>query len=234
MGFQPDVIHCHDWHAGMMPVLLTQYRNQEFFSQDQNGLYHPQPPVPRGVSQEYPGGSPGAGLGALSTSMGWNSRPGELHERWPELCQHALTTVSPTYAQEIQIPFTVANLEGSAGQAQSFLSGILNGIDRRGMESPDRSAYLKKLHLALPKRKAENKQPSRQSLGLRQMTSNIPMIGMVTRLARQKGLDLVAHVLEEMLELDLQIVVLGTGEAQFEELFQALCREVSREGERQH
>lgn len=217
MGFQPEIIHCHDWHAGMVPVLLTQYRNQEFYSRIKT--------VFTVHNLQYQGVFPKSVLGDL-LGLGWehfNVNGVEFHDQVSFMkgglnYANALTTVSPTYAQEIQHPFYGANLEGVLARRQSFLSGILNGIDTEEW-NPQTDAHLTRNYTWRSwKRKEENKTALQEELGLRQ-DPNIPLIGMVTRLAKQKGLDLVAHVLHEILEMDLQIAVLGTGEAQFEEMF---------------
>jgi starch synthase len=218
LDFQPDVIHCHDWHAGMIPVLLTQYRNQEFFSQIKTVFtIH---------NLQYQGVFPKSILGDL-LGLGWehfNVNGVEYHDQVSFMkgglnYANMLTTVSPTYAQEIQTPFFGADLEGVLSRRQSFLRGIINGIDQAKWNPQTDPHLVKNYTWRSPQRKAENKLALQAELGLHPDAS-IPMLGMVTRLARQKGLDLVAHVLEELLELNLQIVVLGTGEAEFEQMFQ--------------
>ncbi|NLL41782.1 MAG: glycogen synthase GlgA [Firmicutes bacterium] len=217
MGFQPDLIHCHDWHTGMLPVMLTQYRNQEFYSKIKTIFtIH---------NLQYQGVFPKSVLGDL-LGLGWehfNVNGVEFHDQVSFMkgglnYANALTTVSPTYAQEIQYPFYGADLEGVLARRQSFLSGILNGIDTREWNPQTDLHITRNYSWRSWKRKEDNKLALQAELGLKQ-DADIPMIGMVTRLAKQKGLDLVAHVLPEILELNLQIVVLGTGEAQFEEMF---------------
>ncbi|HHT69276.1 MAG TPA: glycogen synthase, partial [Firmicutes bacterium] len=217
LDFQPDVIHCHDWHAGMIPVMLTQYRNQEFFRSIKTVFtIH---------NLQYQGVFPKSILGDL-LGLGWehfNVNGVEYHDQVSFMkgglnYSNALTTVSPTYAQEIQTPFYGADLEGVLARRQSFLSGIINGIDTEEW-NPQTDPYIVRNYTWRSlKRKEENKVALQEELGLTQ-DPGIPMLGMVTRLARQKGLDLVAHVIQEILELNLQIVVLGTGEEQFEQMF---------------
>ena len=217
LDFKPDVIHCHDWHAGMIPVLLTQYRNQAFFSRIKTIFtIH---------NLQYQGVFSKSILGDL-LGLGWehfNVNGVEYHDQVSFMkgglnYANALTTVSPTYAKEIQTPFFGADLEGVLSRRQSFLSGIINGIDVEEW-NPQTDPHLARNYTwRSSKRKAENKLALQKELGLKE-EPNIPLLGMVTRLARQKGLDLVAHVLKEILELNLQIVVLGTGEAEFEQMF---------------
>ena len=217
LHFQPDVIHCHDWHSGMIPVMLTQYGNQAFYAKIKTVFtIH---------NLQYQGVFPKSVLGDL-LGLGWehfNVNGIEFHDQVSFMkgglnYSNAITTVSPTYAQEIQTAYYGADLEGVLARRQSFLTGIINGIDLDEWD-PKTDPYLVKNYTwRSPKRKQENKVALQGELGLAQ-DSNIPMVGMVTRLARQKGLDLVAHVLEEILKLNLQLVVLGTGEPEYEQMF---------------
>lgn len=217
LGFQPDLIHCHDWHAGMIPVMLTQYRNQEFFKQIKTVFtIH---------NLQYQGVFPKAILGDL-LGLGWehfNVNGVEFHDQVSFMkgglnYANALTTVSPTYAEEIQTPFYGANLEGVLTRRQSFISGIVNGIDVEVWNPQTDPLITKHYTWRSLGRKEANKLALQGELGLKQ-DPKMPMLGMVTRLARQKGLDLVAHIIEEMLQLNLQVVVLGTGELEYEQMF---------------
>ncbi len=217
LGFKPDVIHCHDWHAGMIPVMLTQYRNQEFYNQMKTVFtIH---------NLQYQGVFSKSILGDL-LGLGWehfNVNGVEYHDQVSFMkgglnYANVLTTVSPTYAQEIQTSFYGADLEGVLARRQSFLSGIINGIDVETWNPKTDPHVTRNYTWRSYERKEENKVALQEELGLKQ-DPNVPMLGMVSRLARQKGLDLVAHVLSDMLELNMQIVVLGTGEPEFEEMF---------------
>ncbi|MFZ3373088.1 MAG: glycosyltransferase, partial [Desulfitobacteriaceae bacterium] len=127
-----------------------------------------------------------------------------------------ITTVSPTYAQEIQNPVYGEKLEGILLKRREFLLGILNGIDYE-IYNPNQDTFLLTPFNTSPQTKAENKDHLQRNLGL-PARSNTPLLGMVSRLVEQKGLDLLAHVLEEMLTLDVQLVILGSGEQRYEEM----------------
>ncbi|NLK09229.1 MAG: glycogen synthase, partial [Firmicutes bacterium] len=131
---------------------------------------------------------------------------------------NALTAVSPTYAQEIQTAFYGAGLEGVLARRQSFLRGILNGLDYEQW-NPQIDPHIPKNYTWRSiQRKEENKRQLQAELNLPQ-DPQIPVLGLVSRLAAQKGLDLLAHVLEEILDLNLQLIILGTGEKEYEDLF---------------
>ncbi len=217
LNFQPDLIHCHDWHAGMIPVMLTQYRNQAFYSSIKTVFtIH---------NLQYQGVFSKSLLGDM-LGIGWehfNVDGVEYHDQISFMkgglnYSNALTTVSPTYAEEIQTPFYGADLEGVLARRQSFLTGIINGIDEEEWDPQTDPHLVRNYTWRSLKRKAENKVALQEQLGLAQ-EPEMPLMGMVSRLARQKGLDLVAHILEEILQLNLQLVVLGTGDAEYEQMF---------------
>ena len=223
LDFRPDLIHCHDWHAGMIPVMLTQYRNQEFFSKIKTVFtIH---------NLQYQGVFSKSILGDL-LGLGWehfNVNGVEFYDQVSFMkgglnYANALTTVSPTYAQEIQTDFYGAQLDGVLARRQSFLSGIINGIDTETW-NPETDPYISENYTwKTYKKKEENKKALQEELGLKQDKS-IPLVGMVTRLASQKGLDLVAQVIDDILELNLQLVVLGTGEKEFEAIFSEYAKQ---------
>ena len=216
LEFQPDVIHVHDWHAGMVPVFLTQYRRYEFYKKMKtvftvHNLQY-QGIFPKVIMQELLG-------------LGWEHfhvDGVEFHDQ-VNFMKGALnysdevTTVSPTYAMEIQNPFFGYQLDGILRKRSNDLKGILNGLDYNVWNPQTDKLIYAKYSAEKPKDKAKNKAALQKDLGL--PTKDVPIIGMVTRLAGQKGLDLIAHVLPDILQMDVQFVVLGTGEKQFEDLF---------------
>jgi len=217
VGLKPDIIHCHDWHTGMIPVMLKQYRNQPFYDWIKTVFtIH---------NLQYQGVFSKSMLGDV-LDIGWEHfHPDgiEFHDQVSFMkgglnYSDWITTVSPTYAQEIQDPFYGANLEGVLRRRQGQLSGILNGLDYEEWD-PHTDPYLKENYTFRSiKRKMRNKQHLQERLGLPE-DGSVPLLAMVTRLASQKGLDLVARVMEEILRTGVQFVVLGTGEAQYEDFF---------------
>ena len=129
-----------------------------------------------------------------------------------------ITTVSPTYAQEIQNAYYGEKLEGLLQMRSKSLVGILNGVDYETY-NPDQDPYLLTSLNSSPQAKEENKADLQRVLGL-SVRGDVPVLGIVSRLVDQKGLDLLKHVMEEILTLDVQLVILGTGEHRYEEMLQ--------------
>lgn len=217
LDFQPDVIHCHDWQSAMVPVLLkAHYGHLDFFSNMKTvltihnlkyqGLFgrdHLQDLF--GLSYDY-----FTGL-TLELHGGASFLKGGL------LFADRITTVSQTYAEEIKTPYYGENLDSLLRYRDDQLVGIVNGIDYESFDPMTDSHLFVNFRDSIPK-KRQNKLGLQERLGL-PVRNDVPMIALVTRLVQQKGLDLVQHVLHELLSLDVQFVILGTGEYRYEQLF---------------
>lgn len=131
----------------------------------------------------------------------------------------AVTTVSSTYAEEIKTPFYGEGLDGLLRARKGDLRGIVNGIDYEEF-NPETDPHIPNPYNAVNfrKEKVKNKRALQQELGLRQDDRKM-MIGIVSRLTDQKGFDLIAYVMNELCQDDVQLVVLGTGEERYENMF---------------
>jgi starch synthase len=130
----------------------------------------------------------------------------------------AFTTVSERYADEMKYPYFGEHLDGIIRKHQNKLTGILNGIDYNEY-NPGKDPHIAvNYDLRSVKRKKENKAALQKKFGL-PVDEDVPLIAMVTRLVDMKGLDLIAHIFDELLSEDLQFVVLGTGEKKYEDMF---------------
>ena len=216
LDFEPDIIHCNDWQTAAIPYLLRhQYRplfpNTKCVFTIHNikyqGIY--------GFSDinQY------LHLGFLPSDLEYygkiNLMKGALYSA------DLVTTVSPTYAQEIKDPYYGEGLDSVIGDVGDHVVGILNGIDE-SIYTPKDDPALFVPYTTSKKKKAENKKALQDYLDL-PIREDVPMISMITRLVEQKGLDLVANVIHEILQLDLQLVVLGTGEANYENLLRSIA-----------
>lgn len=217
LDFQPDVIHCHDWQTGMIPVLLkAHYQHLPFYSEmktmstvhnlkyqgvfDQSLLKDL-----FGLSDDHFTGT------ALELHGGASFLKGGL------LYSDQITTVSQTYAEEIQTPFYGESLDSLLRHRKDQLTGIVNGIDYDVFDPMTDSHLVVNYRDSIPK-KQQNKLALQERLGL-PVNADVPMIALVTRLVQQKGLDLIQHVISEILALDIQLVVLGTGDYGYEQMF---------------
>ena len=132
-------------------------------------------------------------------------------------CSNKVTTVSPTYANEILNSYYSFGLQDILGARKYKLSGIINGIDVETNDPATDKALFKNYDKNTVADKAANKKGLQQMLNLDQ-NPNVPVIGMVTRLTEQKGMELIASVFEEILSKGVQMVVLGSGDWKYESL----------------
>ncbi|MCK4507546.1 MAG: glycogen synthase, partial [Desulfuromonadales bacterium] len=212
--FVPDVIHAHDWQAGLIPVYLHQQRGHDSFFANTRTLFTIHNLGYQGVFPEETGRALGLD-DALLTSDGL-----EYHGQISLLkggIRYAdqINTVSPTYCQEIQTTECGIGLDGLLRSRADQLHGLLNGLDGQ-LWSPANDQSL--AHNYTPDElsgKIACKQELQQELGL-QLSSETPIVAMVTRLDAQKGIDLVLESWDKLMSRDLQLVILGTGNPDFE------------------
>jgi len=208
LAWRPDVVHCHDWQTGLVPVLLAQ-----------------EPERPATVftihNLAYQGLFPRETLTALGLSDAfWSPERLEFHGQLSFIkgglvYADRLTTVSPSYAREILTPEFGDGLDGLLRHRAYVLSGILNGIDDRVWNPAHDSHLVAGYSADRFAAKQQNKTALQRQLGL--PASAVPLIGMVGRLVEQKGVDLVLEALPQLMELPLQLALLGSGEAGYED-----------------
>ena len=219
MDWIPDVIHCHDWQAGLVPVYLrTMFDNTPIarakvmitiHNLKFQGIYN----IP---TIKYWSGLPDYVFNKDALKQGYddaNMFKGGL------AYSNVITTVSGTYAQEIQTPFYGENLDAHLRYHSAKLHGIVNGIDY-GMWDPATDKLLAAPYdvTDVIEKKKKNKLAMQESLGLEQ-DENKFVIGLISRLTDQKGLDLVNAIVPQLMDGNTQVVVLGTGDAVYEDSF---------------
>lgn len=220
IDFAPDVIHCHDWQTGLLPVYLhTEFGDDNFYA---------------GIKTVF-------SIHNLKFQGRWRIReviditglPEQIFntkelESYGEanylkggvVYADAITTVSPSYANEITTQEGGEGLDGLMNAKRDRLRGILNGIDYDEF-NPETDPYIEtnftSKNVAVAKRK--NKLALQKELGL-PVRDDVFMIGIVSRMTEQKGFDLITYILDELVtKLDVQVVVLGTGESKYENVF---------------
>ncbi len=218
IGFKPDIIHCNDWQTGVVSVFLKAHFLQDEFYNNIKTLYTIH-------NLKYQGVFPKEILGDI-LGLGWdyfNADGLEFHDcvnymKAGIAYSDVITTVSRTYAEEIKSDFYGENLNGMMNKRSDRIHGIVNGIDYQENDPLNDKRIFKNFSVDNLEGKLENKTMLQQGLGLPQKTDT-PMISIVSRLVDQKGFDLIDCVLEELLMMDLQLIVLGTGDERYEEMF---------------
>ena len=143
------------------------------------------------------------------------------------VCADRVTTVSPTYARELKEPFFAYGLANIIRSNEKKLVGIINGIDTQAFSPAVGTDIDYSFDVNSHKEgKAKNKLALQKKLGLTE-AADVPLVVMITRLTHGKGIDLVLHVFEEMMEQNIQFVLLGTGEESYERIFSDLCARYS-------
>jgi len=220
--FKPDIINCNDWQTALVPVYLnTIYKYDPFFA-DTKVLFTIHNMAYQGIfpTDEYKN----IGLDWVLFSIDYFEFYGKVNLMKAGLVySDAISTVSPTYAKEILTKEYGCGLEGVLKVREKDLYGILNGLDHNAWDPAADTRIFKKYSIDTAGDKVINKEKLQQELGLK-VDPAIPMIGMISRLADQKGLDILAKIIEGLLNLKLQFVLLGTGDNKYHILFEKMAK----------
>lgn len=213
----PDIIHCHDWQTGLVSVYLrTLYYHHDLFKNvkriftihniEYQGKYSNDSDIVEDVF-----GIDANDSYLLEYNGCLNIMKGAIE------CSNIVSTVSPSYAEEIMTPEYAHGLHEEVIRAynEGKVCGILNGIDTTFYNPKSDKALFEKFDKKDISGKAVNKQELQKMLGLPE-NKNVPVIGMVSRLVAHKGLDILRKAFEQVINLDVQLVVIGTGDAYYE------------------
>lgn len=208
LNWRPDIVHCNDWQTGLLPALLAQHDRRPAMVFTIHNLAY-QGLFPEDTRYRL----------SLPPSL-WSMHALEFYGQLSFIkgglvfADH-VTTVSPTYAQEIQTPEFGYGLDGLLRHRADRLSGILNGIDTDAWD-PAKDSYISQRYSARSfNRKKINKTALQATLGLAAEPER-PLIGMVGRLVEQKGADLVLHAWAELASSGVQLALLGSGDSGLE------------------
>lgn len=228
LDFTPDVIHCNDWQTGLVPAYLkTLYAKDEFFKNTST------------IFTVHNLGYQGKfwALDMPMTNLPWEIFNINGIEYYGDISflksglmfSDVLSTVSKGYSREIQTPEFGLGMEGVLQYRKKDLYGIVNGVDYE-VWSPENDKFIKKTYSTNGKT-SEGKKTCREDLlkefGLK-AAKDVPIIGMISRFADQKGFDILAEALPELMKQNLVMVILGTGEQKYHDLFTALNKEYSK------
>lgn len=215
-GFKPDILHCNDWHTALAPVFLREfyqgmplYENVSTIFSIHNIAFQGQ--FSAKVLEDICGLAhiPAAAYQLTCGHDAINFMQGALNY------SDAITTVSPTYAGEIQTPAYGEHLDGVLRRRREALQGIVNGIDTDHFNPETDPAIAQNFSVDDRSGKAVCKAKLQEELSLT-VRNDQPLMTMVTRLTRQKGMDLVTYALDRILSNGVQVAVLGTGDYEYE------------------
>lgn len=219
IDFKPDIIHCHDWQAGLLPVYLkTQFAANPFYKDIKTVItIH---------NLQY------QGMTAIDRLKDLSGLPNEVFTADKLECYGGgnmlkggltyadeITTVSDSYAEEVQMPYYGEKLDGLLRARKGSLTGIVNGIDY-GIYNPMTDPMILHHYGAEDRKegKKANKLALQKRLGLPE-NPEVFTIGVISRLADQKGFDLFDYVMEDICKEDVQFILLGSGEPRYENMF---------------
>lgn len=216
--WKPDVIHCNDWHTGMIPVLLRcEYIENDFYKNIKTifsihnilfqGVFSPDIlPDLFGYDREL------FNNGSLEFYGGVSFMKGGINY------SDKVSTVSYTYAEELKTPQYGERLDGVLRERGDYIQGVVNGIDYDEYDPNNDQHIYKNFNGDLLEDKVFNKVELQRELGL-PINKDIPVLAVVSRLTNQKGIDLIINIADRLLQNNVQIVVLGTGDWYYEEHF---------------
>ncbi len=221
-NFMPDIIHCNDWHTALIPVFLHEhYRGALGFDRIKTvfTIHNLK------FQGQYDKFVTGDILGLQNSPAG----PQMIHDDAVNFMQgaviyaDAVTTVSPTYAQEICTPRYGEGLEGLFQSRSYKLSGIINGIDKKDINPEDDKRLACNFTSDDLSGKAKCKSELQKELGF-EVNPDIPLFCMVSRLTVQKGANLIKNLLGTFSDREMQLAILGTGDKEFERAFEGMAR----------
>lgn len=219
VDFKPDLIHCHDWQTGLIPVYLkTEFAANPFFWGIKTIM------TIHNLRFQ--------GIWDIKTFKGLTGLPADLFTpdklefnkdanmlKGGIVYSDFITTVSETYAREIQTDYYGEGLNGLLSARNQSLFGIVNGIDYTLYDpKTDEAIFKKYTPRSVTKGKAANKAALQEMLGL-EVNPDKYMIGLISRLTDQKGLDLISYGMDRIIDDNTQLVVIGTGERRYEDMF---------------
>ncbi len=216
LNFQPDIIHLNDWQTGPVALMLKDHYSTDPFYKNIATIYTVH-------NLQYQGNFPKETLKLLGLSERYFSPEGvEFFGTFSFMktglkFADIINTVSRTYAREIQTPQYGERMDGLLRMRSSDLHGIVNGINYHEFNPKTDPRIYKNYSSENALAKQENKFALQKEMGL--PVKDVPVIGLVSRLVDQKGLDLISEIIDQMLSQDLQFVLLGEGEERYQNFF---------------
>ena len=218
LGWQPDVIHCNDWQTGPIPLLLRTGYGGPF--------YHRIATVFTIHNLQYQGNFPPEALALFDLDEDFFTPEGIEFYGTVSFMKAGIkyadvvSTVSRTYAREIQTPAMGERMDGILRQRSDDLYGIVNGINYHEFDPGTDQRIYRNFDAHDPAGKKDNKYALQKEMGL--PVRDVPVLGLISRLVDQKGLDIILEIVDELMPAEMQLVVLGSGDPHYEKLFARL------------
>ena len=222
IDFRPDIIHVHDWQASCVPLYLKAKFGPDPFYKNCRTLLTIHNLAYQGLfaREQFPK----LGLDWSLFSIDGLEFYGKINLlKGGIIFSDCINTVSPTYASQIQTGDFGCGLEGVLAKRQDRLFGILNGLDY-SIWDPSIDKFIAQTYRAGSLRDKQKNKRDLQKIAKLQASKECPLLGMVSRLAEQKGLDILAAALEQICKLNVQLVILGTGDMKYHKLLQKISR----------
>ncbi len=217
LDWQPDIVHCNDWQTGLIPALLAQHEHKPasvytIHNLAYRGLFSYQIFAELGLPNDF-----------------WHHEKLEFYGQMSFMkgglaFADAITTVSQSYAQEIQTPEFGCGLDGVLRARAKDLTGVLNGIDMDEWNPGADKLITHNYNRRTLNQKIDNKTALQEKLGL-PIDESIPMLGFIGRLVEQKGVDLILSQMNQLLAQDCQLVILGSGFHSYEEALKNIAKQ---------
>jgi len=216
LDWKPDIIHCNDWQTGLIPVYLKSLYSSDPFFQGVKSVLTIHNLGYQGVFDKKT---------MKKTGLDMDLFRMDKLEFWGKLnflkaglvYSDYITTVSERYSEEIQTEEYGAGLNGLLNERKNSVMGILNGIDYKVFSPNTDEVIAKKYSLKTISNKMDNKKFLLKQCGMRRK-SGAPVLGIISRLVDQKGFDILAEVIDKVLQHNIQLIVLGTGEQKYHKL----------------
>jgi starch synthase len=222
ISFKPDIIHVHDWQACLIPVYLKAlFAKDPFYAKIRTML------TVHNIG--YQGLFPKEEFPQLGLEWSFFNMEGLEYYGKINILKAGLefsdiiNTVSPTYAKEIRTKEFGFGLEGVLEKRQDRLFGILNGLDYKIWDPETDTHILKKFSLKDPTGKSKDKEDLQKICAL-PVQKELPLVGIVSRLAEQKGFDILAEGIDAICKMKLQLVILGTGDLKYHQILEAMVK----------
>lgn len=219
IGFKPDIIHTNDWHTALINLYVKDFRIGDSYYNDIKTIFTIHNIKYQGIYDAWMLSD----ILGLSPERYFNDDSIKFYDKINYMkagivhCD-ILTTVSKTYAEEIKYQFFGESLEGIIRKEEYKLTGIVNGIDYN-VYNPQNDKYIEHNYdFDNLNNKYKNKEAIQRLYGL-DVKDNTPLLAMITRMVSIKGIDLLKHILGELLQEDIQLIVLGTGDKEYEDFF---------------